>query len=704
MRPTAILLLPLLLSLSALPSVAQGTDGALWEHRSAVGNGSITWMELGGDGRTLVVAYEKGYRQWNIQTGQLVAAMHDDYAAPMYPHDLSPGGEYVATTRGGGAGEIWIIDTRDQGIRLRAGGRGRLLFTDDGAYIVHIDDSTIEMLRMPHLELAWRRTDADYGDLVATSRDATMMLFLRQGVASLHAFNGGTLIRRLDGWNKATHASFALGSSRVVGYNGTHLAIWDAGTGVLRKLFTDGMRRMVMRPGGRLAVTMALQGPERDSTVRVWDIESEARIRDYALRDLRYPLYGAVLTPDERHLVVAETGGSLALVDIMTGAITRRLFGSGEEGAVGAVAVSRDGRTIATGSRRPTIRSAVDGAILRTISTYGGRIEGIAFDPAGDYIAVASTASSAGLAVYGVGTGALIYALPQTGATDVAWSPDGNVIALATRTAGVRLFESGSGGALAELTLHKGAVTTVAFSPDGRWLASGGEDRTVKLWEASSRALARTYQRHVDTVLDVLFTPDSRSIISAGNDNLAFVHSLDGSSRGLGVDVGWAIHSLAQSPDGALVHIGAADDRTVDLATGRLMKNYANALRHTLGPRMLATLPGSGALLVGTPDGDLIAWRTADIAGVEHRRAAVGSIAPNPARDNMVVTPALERPASVRARLFGATGELSLDGDERPMMPGEQIVLDVSRIASGVYQLELIVDGERRSATVSVVR
>jgi WD40 repeat protein len=64
----------------------------------------------------------------------------------------------------------------------------------------------------------------------------------------------------------------------------------------------------------------------------------------------------------------------------------------------------------------------------------------------------------------------------------VAFSPDGKLLASASHDRTVRIWVSATGSEHAVFHGHDGAVTCVAFSPNGHWVASGSYDKTVRLW------------------------------------------------------------------------------------------------------------------------------------------------------------------------------------------------------------------------------
>lgn len=105
--------------------------------------------------------------------------------------------------------------------------------------------------------------------------------------------------------------------------------------------------------------------------------------------------------------------------------------------------------------------------------------------------------------------------IPQV--TDLAFSPDSRLLATASTDGEIRLWNAADGALIAILPGHTGEIFDVAFSPDSRLLASAGVD-AARLWE--------TETGHMLAVLPsgwtwgVTFSPGGRYVITAGGDGL----------------------------------------------------------------------------------------------------------------------------------------------------------------------------------------
>jgi len=167
----------------------------------------------------------------------------------------------------------------------------------------------------------------------------------------------------------------------------------------------------------------------------------------------------------------------------------------------------------------------------------------------------------------------------ETGAAfDVFSGHQAAITALAFAPSGELVSTAGDGSALAwnlqpewklERTIGTGdtgspladRVNALAFTRDGKQLATGGGEPTrggeIKLWDVANGQLARDFPKiHSDTVLTLEFSPDGQQLASGAADKMA---------------------------------------RIVDLATGKVARNFEGHTHHILGlswnaeGRMLAT-------------------------------------------------------------------------------------------------------------------
>jgi WD40 repeat protein len=206
-------------------------------------------------------------------------------------------------------------------------------------------------------------------------------------------------------------------------------------------------------------------------------------------------------------------------------------------GAVVSVAITPDGRTMATGGNSNAVRlwNITDPthpvALGQPLPVHADITESVAFSPDGHTLAAGG--NDAAIRLWNVSDPAQPVALgqPLTGHTStvgsVAFSPDGRVLASGSADKTIRLWNVANPARPVllghPLTGHTDTVASVAFRSDGRVLASGSFDHSVRLWNVAdpvhAAALGRPLYGHGDSlVAAVAFSPDGHTLASGGAD------------------------------------------------------------------------------------------------------------------------------------------------------------------------------------------
>ena len=172
-------------------------------------------------------------------------------------------------------------------------------------------------------------------------------------------------------------------------------------------------------------------------------------------------------------------------------------FLRGHTDSVRSVALSADGKTLASGSWDNAIGlwDVAAGKRLRLIHTASaGTVLSVAWSADGK--ALASGSKDKTIRLWDVATGKPL-GLPFTGHTGTVYSvvssADGKTLASGSGDNTIILWDVTTGKQLGSpLTGHTGTVRSVALSADGKTLASGSDDNTIRLWDIATRPSPRS--------------------------------------------------------------------------------------------------------------------------------------------------------------------------------------------------------------------
>lgn len=339
---------------------------------------------------------------------------------------------------------------------------------------------------------------------------------------------------------------------------------------------------LAFEPHGRALYTAA-----SDGAVRRWAIPGPV------LADPTGIVFDAVHHPHRSVVVGASGDGRLYLWDVADPqhpAVLGEPFASPDEQSalVGTVAVSPDGRTLASSSR--------DGTIWRWDIT----------DPEQPRLLDPPLAEL------------------STFAENLAFSPDSALLAAGAADGGVvqlwDLSDPARPEAVADVTAGRANVYSVVFHPDRPILAVGGFDRLVRLYDISDprapRLLGDPLAGPTGFVYSIRFSPDGDTMaVGSADKTVRFWDVTDPSRPDPGpvlTGPNAAVRWVAFSPDGYRLAAGSWDESVWlwDLTEPTQPAHYAQLTGPTNAVAVITYSSDGRTLVAGSNDTTVRLWRT----------------------------------------------------------------------------------------------
>jgi WD40 repeat protein/transcriptional regulator with XRE-family HTH domain len=585
------------------PAVALSADGALLAAGTSTGE---VWLWRVADRTPLLQLQGHSGGVWGAALsadGRLAASSGEDGTVRLWD---ATRGRALATLRGH-AGTVRGVALSADGRRVASGG-------GDGTVRVWDASSGQPLLTLEgHSGGVWGVALSADGRLLASGSD--------DGSVRLWEGETGRPLAALQGTTGGVMSVALSADGEIVAGGGEDgvVRVWDTTTHrVLATLHGDNgvVWRVALSREGQLLATGA-----GDGTVRLWSIGPVADVEptplarpSAALRGHAGVVCGVALSADGRLVASGSDDGSVRLWEGETGRPLAVLHG--HRAGVRRVAVSADGRLVASGGEDPTVQvwEVGTGRSVATIHGHAGAIWGVALS--GDGQLAASGGADGALRLWDVRRELPLASVAAHvgGVWDVALSDDGRLVATGGGDGTLRLWDAETGRQRASLHGHAGVVWRVAVSGDGQVAASGGADGSVRVWDTRTGALLDALHGHTGVVWRVALSAHGERVASAGEDGTVRLWDVS-TGRWLATLRGHTgtIRGVAISADGAVL-ASCGGDGTVRLWDAHTARQLATLRGHTGGVFAVA-LSADGRLVVsGGFDGTVRLWdaRTAD--------------------------------------------------------------------------------------------
>ena len=357
--------------------------------------------------------------------------------------------------------------------------------------------------------------------------------------------------------------AFSLDGKRLVsGGSDKNILVHDVASGSLLYTATEdaAITGIAFSPDGKLFVAIG----SAEHSVSVWDgLSNETRI----IARFPVPTVNAVLfSPDSRQLIVGGADGIIHFHDHNSLTERRRFMGSSIS-PVTCLALSKDGKTLASGHADRSVRlwDMIGGQNFRTFQGHAQAVRALAFSPDGTTLASAGLDQVVRLWEVSGSEQTRILTGHEAAVWSAVFSPDGKHIVSASADRTVRVWETESGKQIHTLKGHSAPVTAALFSPDGQTIVSCGGDKVLRLWDAVSGKELRTFKGHEGVVTAIAFDADGKRLVSGAADQLVKVWEVATAKELYSFKGHTAVVSaVAFHPDGKSV-ASASADQTIKL-------------------------------------------------------------------------------------------------------------------------------------------
>jgi WD40 repeat protein len=479
-------------------------------------------LASGGDDYTI--------KLWDVNNGECLTSLQYE-ANPT--HDIkslafSPDGRIVASSSTDRTIQLWHIQDGSNGSywKTLAGHQNwiwSVVFSPDSKLLASgSDDRTVKLWDLATGECL--HTFVGHNDevrSVAFSHDGRMLISAsKDRTIGLWDIQSGKRVKTLIGHEKWIWAMAFAPHDRVIasgGDDGT-IRLWSLESGQCLKVlqgYTNTLFSIAPVPvpasnSANLPVLVA--GSYFDRLVRLWQIETGEFTSFKGHTDA---IRAIAVSPDGRSL--ASGGGSADPMIKLWSVQDDRCYCnlSGHTNEVWSVAFSADGRMLASGGTDRTIRiwSTQTGECLQILEGHMHWVMSVVFSSPAILV---SAGFDRTINFWNIHTGECLRTWQVDRSTcAIAFNPSNETIASGGIERIVEVWDAATGNCLQTLLGHTHFVWSVAFSPDGRLLASGSFDRTIRLWDLHTGECLQVLEGHESGVFSVAFIPQH------GTDRLA---------------------------------------------------------------------------------------------------------------------------------------------------------------------------------------
>lgn len=391
-------------------------------------------------------------------------------------------------------------------------------------------DRVLGIARMRHGDIVNAVVYSPDGNRLATaSKDATVKVWDLGNGRELRTYRGSKDPVRALAWSKD--------GKWIASTAGNEIHIWDPDTGKLKtslKGHEKPVSAVAFQPDGNV-----LASGSDDTSVRLWDVEKSMPITTLNAdgdKKTKSQIYSVTFSPNGKLVAAVNGNGQLQIwnpsneankrlvsgfdahpsstaYQVVFGKDTSVIFTSGSDNkAKQWIGLGPDGENL-PGHGRPT-----------PIEGHTNNVTALAVTRDGKFLATGSTDKSIRLWDMSAGTARLarVFQGHSEEVSALAFSPDGKTLASGSHDQSVRFWKVSLSDDHQNYDEHTGYVWSAAFSPDGKLFADAGVDRVIYVRDAAGKVL-HNLEGHTAPVTALAFNADNTKLASVGGDQVVRV-------------------------------------------------------------------------------------------------------------------------------------------------------------------------------------
>ncbi len=366
-----------------------------------------------------------------------------------------------------------------------------------------------------------------------------------------------------------------------------------------------------------IAVLLAAQSMRMSPSIEaVQVLQNNLLARPVASMTHKGSVNAVAFSRDGRYIVSGSTDYTARVWEASTGQEVARMTHTAR---VDSVAFSPDGKFVVSGSKDKTARvwEATTGKEIARM-THGARVNAVAFSPDGKFVVSGSKDKTA--RVWEAATGKEVARMTQDAEVlVVAFSPNGKYVVSAGADYTARVWEAATGTEIVRLSPEDGTVYSVAFSPDGKYVATGSEIYAY-VWDAATGE-QKLVVRYGERITSIAFSPDSQFMVSGSWNHVVQVWKIEPNAKIASMSHDSNVRSVAFSPDGKYIASGGRDNtaRVWEVATGNeIGRSTSNATVTSV-----AFSPDGKYVVSGSQDNGIHLWDATagkEVAHIPHEK------------------------------------------------------------------------------------